>query len=150
VESTEDLLETVTAEAKDQDVIIQAAAPADYRPAEVSPVKIKKKRGEEFLLRMVETPDVAKAVAAGKRPGQTLVGFAAETDHLRENARAKLERKGLDLIVANDVTLPGAGFGTDTNIATVITAEKVEERPLQSKRALAEDILDRVFALRKE
>ncbi|MCR4875741.1 MAG: bifunctional phosphopantothenoylcysteine decarboxylase/phosphopantothenate--cysteine ligase CoaBC [Clostridiales bacterium] len=150
VESTEDLLETVTAEAKDQDVIIQAAAPADYRPAEVSPVKIKKKRGEEFLLRMVETPDVAKAVAAGKRPGQTLVGFAAETDHLRENARAKLERKGLDLIVANDVTLPGAGFGTDTNIAALITAEKVEERPLQSKRALAEDILDRVIALRKE
>ena len=150
VESTEDLLETVTAEAKSQDVIIQAAAPADYRPAEVSPVKIKKKRGEEFLLRMVETPDVAKAVAAGKRPGQTLVGFAAETDHLRENARAKLERKGLDLIVANDVTLPGAGFGTDTNIAALITAEKVEERPLQSKRALAEDILDRVIALRKE
>ena len=150
VESTEDLLETVTAEAKSQDVIIQAAAPADYRPAEVSPVKIKKKRGEKFLLRMVETPDVAKAVAAGKRPGQTLVGFAAETDHLRENARAKLERKGLDLIVANDVTLPGAGFGTDTNIAALITAEKVEERPLQSKRALAEDILDRVIALRKE
>lgn len=147
VESTEDLLQAMLAEAPAQDLIIQAAAPADYRPAEVSDRKIKKKRGEELVLRMVETPDVAKAVGEGKRPGQILVGFAAETDHLTEHAAEKLERKNLDMIVANDVTRPGAGFGVDTNIATLVTREGMEERPLQSKRELAEDILDRAIAL---
>ena len=147
VESTEDLLQAMLAEAPAQDLIIQAAAPADYRPAEVSDRKIKKKRGEELVLRMVETPDVAKAVGEGKRPGQILVGFAAETDHLTEHAAEKLQRKNLDMIVANDVTRPGAGFGVDTNIATLITREGMEERPLQSKRELAEDILDRAISL---
>jgi len=147
VESTEDLLQAMLAEAPAQDLIIQAAAPADYQPAEVSDRKIKKKRGEELVLRMVETPDVAKAVGEGKRPGQILVGFAAETDHLTEHAAEKLERKNLDMIVANDVTRPGAGFGVDTNIATLVTREGMEERPLQSKRELAEDILDRAIAL---
>ena len=147
VESTEDLLQAMLAEAPAQDLIIQAAAPADYRPAEVSDRKIKKKRGEELVLRMVETPDVAKTVGEGKRPGQILVGFAAETDHLTEHAAEKLQRKNLDMIVANDVTRPGAGFGVETNIATLITREGMEERPLQSKRELAEDILDRAISL---
>ena len=81
--------------------------------------------------------------------GQILVGFAAETDHVTEHARGKLKKKNLDLIVANDVTRPGAGFGVDTNIASLITAEGIEDRPLQSKRALAEDILDKVLAIRE-
>jgi phosphopantothenoylcysteine decarboxylase/phosphopantothenate--cysteine ligase len=149
VESTEDLLHTMLAETPAQDIIIQAAAPADYRPEKLSPVKIKKKQGEELVLRLKETPDVAKAVGEARRPGQTLVGFAAETDHLNENAQAKLEKKKLDMIVANDVTRPGAGFGTDTNIATLITRSGMLERPLQSKRALAEDILDQILKLRK-
>ena len=83
-----------------------------------------------------------------KREGQTLVGFAAETGSLIRNAQQKLKKKHLDLIVANDVTQPGAGFNTDTNIAVLITEDGQEERPLQSKRDLAEDILDKVMALR--
>ena len=148
VESTEDLLEAMRREAPEQDIIIQAAAPADYRFAEVSPVKMKKKHGEELTLRLVENPDVARAVGEMKRPGQTLVGFAAETDHLMENAQGKLERKHLDLIVANDVTKPGAGFNTETNAAALIWAGGTEECPLQSKRKLADVILDRVMQLR--
>lgn len=150
VENTEDLLEAMMQECPAQDIIIQAAAPADYRPARVADRKIKKQQGEELTLRLEETPDVARAVGEGKRPGQILVGFAAETDHLETHAQEKLQRKNLDMIVANDVTRPGAGFGVDTNIATLITRAGREERPLQSKRALAEEILDRALALRKQ
>ncbi len=148
VESTQDLLEAMKIEAPIQDVIIQAAAPADYRPIDVMGTKIKKQDGQELVLRLTETPDVAKAVGLMKQEGQTLVGFAAETDHVTEHARGKLKKKNLDLIVANDVTRPGAGFGVDTNIASLITAEGIEDRPLQSKRALAEDILDKVLDIR--
>ena len=149
IESTEDLLAAMEREAPAQDIVIQAAAPADFRPVQVSETKIKKRAGEALILKLEETPDVAKAVGERKRPGQTLVGFAAETDHLLEHAKEKLAKKHLDLIVANDVTRPGAGFGVDTNIAALITAEEIRERPLQSKRALAEDILDAVAAIRK-
>ena len=82
-----------------------------------------------------------------KRPGQVLVGFAAETEHLLENAARKLERKNLDMIVANDVSKPGAGFNVDTNIATRLTRAGASERPLQSKAALAQDILDQACLL---
>ena len=149
VESTQDLLEAMKIEAPRQDVIIQAAAPADYRPVDVLGTKIKKQEGQELVLRLTETPDVAKAVGLMKREGQILVGFAAETDHVLEHARGKLKRKNLDLIVANDVTQPGAGFGVDTNIASLITSDSIVERPLQSKRMLAEDILDKVTWLRR-
>ena len=149
IESTEDLLAAMEREAPAQDIVIQAAAPADFRPVQVSETKIKKRAGEALILKLEETPDVAKAVGERKRPGQTLVGFAAETDHLLEHAKEKLAKKHLDLIVANDVTRPGAGFGVDTNIAALITAEGIRERPLQSKRALADDILDAVAAIRK-
>ena len=83
-----------------------------------------------------------------KRPGQVLVGFAAETEHLMENAARKLERKNLDMIVANDVSQPGAGFNVDTNIATLLTHDGARECPLQSKAALAQDILDETLSLR--
>ena len=149
VESTQDLLEAMKIEAPGQDIIIQAAAPADYRPVDVLGTKIKKQEGQELTLRLTETPDVAKAVGLMKREGQIIVGFAAETDHLEEHAKGKLKRKNLDLIVANDVTREGAGFGVDTNIATLITKDGSEERPLQSKRALAEDILEKILELRK-
>ncbi len=149
VESTEDLLAAMKREAPEHDVVIQAAAPADYRFAEISPIKMKKKNGEELTLRLVENPDVARAVGEMKKPGQILVGFAAETDHLIENAQTKLGKKNLDMVVANDVTKPGAGFNVDTNIATLITREDMRECPLQSKRALAEQILDRVIELRR-
>ena len=148
VESTEDLLEAMKSEVPSADVVIQAAAPADYRPSERSDVKIKKRRGEPLVLSLEETPDVAMAVGQIKRAGQTLIGFAAETDHLVDHALEKLDRKNLDMIVANDVTKPGAGFNVDTNIAVLITRGNRNERPLQSKRALAEDILDAVLRIR--
>ncbi|MDD3214512.1 MAG: bifunctional phosphopantothenoylcysteine decarboxylase/phosphopantothenate--cysteine ligase CoaBC [Eubacteriales bacterium] len=149
VESTMDLLHAMEARCDAQDVIIQAAAPADYRFAEPSDRKLKKENGAPLMLTLVENPDVAKTIAAHKREGQTLVGFAAETHDTLENARKKLVTKGLDMIVANDVTREGAGFGTDTNIATLITAQGETECPLMTKRELAERILDAVIALRK-
>ena len=148
VESTCELYDAVLERAAEQDVIIQAAAPADYRPAHPSAQKIKKQAGEGITLELVENPDIAAAVGAAKRPGQTLVGFAAETEHLLDNARRKLDKKNLDMIVANDVSRSGAGFNVDTNIATLLTRSGAVECPLQSKQALAERILDEIMALR--
>lgn len=149
VESTCELYDAVLARAAEQDVVIQAAAPADYRPAHPSAQKIKKQAGEGITLELVENPDIAAAVGAAKRPGQTLVGFAAETEHLLDNARRKLDKKNLDMIVANDVSQPGAGFNVDTNMATLLTREGMVECPLQSKRDLAERILDEIVTLRQ-
>ncbi|MBR6953877.1 MAG: bifunctional phosphopantothenoylcysteine decarboxylase/phosphopantothenate--cysteine ligase CoaBC [Clostridia bacterium] len=148
VTSTRDLYDAVTGRAGEMDVIIQAAAPADYRPETVAEQKIKKAGGEALVLRLVENPDVAAAVGRMKRPGQTLVGFAAETERLGEHAAEKLAKKRLDLIVANDVTRPGAGFNVDTNIVTLLTAEGEEALPMMTKREVAERILDRVLTLR--
>lgn len=149
VESTEELYQAVTERCEMMDVVIQAAAPADYRFANRYDQKLKKQSGAPLLLELVENPDIAAEVGRRKHAGQTLVGFAAETEHVQENAQRKLEKKNLDLIVANDVTAPGAGFNVDTNIAALITRGGVIERPLQSKRALAEDILDQVMVLRQ-
>lgn len=150
VESTGELYDAVTSRAPENDVIIQAAAPADFRFVRVSGQKIKKQDGQPFLMEMAENPDIAAAVGAAKRPGQTLVGFAAETENLLDNAAKKLEKKNLDLIVANDVSKPGAGFNVDTNIATLLSSRGAKECPLQSKRELADDILDEVLRLRAE
>ena len=148
VESAWDLLKVMEKEAPKQDIVIQAAAVADYRPAAVSKTKIKKKAGEPMVLMLEENPDVAKAVGLLKKEKQTLVGFAAETDHVASHAQAKLKTKNLDMIVANDVTKPGAGFNTDTNIAVLITKDEEKELPLMSKRQLADVILDRILELR--
>ena len=110
--------------------------------------KIKKTEGQPLTVTMIENPDVAQAVGEIKKKGQTLVGFAAETDHLLKNAAAKMKKKNLDMIVANDVTKPGAGFNIDTNIATLITAKGRVEQPMQTKRQLAEIILDRILEIR--
>ena len=148
VESTCDLYEAVTSRAPEMDVIIQAAAPADYRFANPSAQKMKKEAGKPLIFELVENPDIAAAVGAAKKPGQTLVGFAAETENLLYNARRKLDKKNLDMIVANDVSKPGAGFNVDTNIATLITREGLTDCPLQSKADLAETILDKIVELR--
>lgn len=149
IESTQELYDAVTSRAEEMDVIIQAAAPADYRFAHPSQTKIKKTHdGQAFVLELVENPDIAAAVGRMKHPGQTLVGFAAETNDVIAHAQQKLEKKNLDLIVANDVTAPGAGFCVDTNIASLITRESVKSCPLQSKRALADDILDKIVEIR--
>lgn len=134
VESTQDLFDAVTTTAPDMDVVIQAAAPADYRFAVTYPQKHKKAHdGQPLVVELVENPDIAAAVGAAKRPGQVLVGFAAETENLLQNAHRKLESKHLDLIVLNDVSQPGAGFNVDTNIATLITPDSQTEYPLRTK-----------------
>ena len=148
VESARDLFNAMMKEAPEQDVIIQAAAVSDYRPAEQKDKKIKKEGGKSLTLELTENPDVAKAVGEIKKPGQILVGFAAETDNVQKNAQSKLTKKNLDMIVANDVTKPGAGFNVDTNIAALITADGIEEQPLQTKHQLAERILDKIMKIR--
>ena len=148
VRTTEDLLQRMLALAPEQDIVIQAAAPADYRAQQIAPQKLKKQGDGALTLTFVPTPDVAKAVGEGKHDGQILVGFAAETETAVENARKKLDSKHLDMIVANDVTQPGAGFDVDTNIATIITHQQAENLPIMTKKALADEILTRALALR--
>ena len=148
VETTEDLLGVMQAEAPAHDIIIQAAAPADYRPREVAGQKIKKQDGDPLTLTLAETPDVARAVGAARRDGQFVVGFAAETEKLREHAAEKLSRKRLDMIIANDVTRPGAGFDVDTNIITVITREGAQDYPMMTKKDAARVILERILQAR--
>ena len=150
IESARELYDAMMQKAPEQDVIIQAAAVSDYRPAEQKDRKIKKESGNDLTLILTENPDIAKAVGEQKKPGQTLVGFAAETDNLLKNAKSKLGKKKLDLIVANDVTKPGAGFNVDTNIAVLITSDGSTEEPLQTKRQLAERILDKVLEIRNK
>jgi len=148
IESAQDLYNAMMAEAPMQDIIIQAAAVCDYRAEKQQSRKIKKSAGAPLVLTLIENPDVARAVGEIKKPGQTLVGFAAETNDLKKNAATKMKKKNLDMIVANDVTIPGAGFNTDTNIATLITGSGIEEQPMQTKRQLADVILDRILSLR--
>ena len=136
--------------APNQDVIIQAAAPADYCAKEIAPQKIKKQGGEAFILEMVENPDVAATLGKNKREDQVFVGFAAETQHVAEHAKGKLLKKNLDMIVANDVTAPGAGFDVDTNIVTFMTQEETVQLPLLLKDEVADRILDRVLSIRKK
>ena len=149
IQSTEELLESMLSLCIDRDIVIQAAAPADYRPEKQAEQKLKKQGDGQLTLRLVSTPDVARAVGKQKRMGQTLVGFAAETQRLTEHALDKLKSKSLDMIIANDVTVPGAGFDVDTNIVQIITENGSEQLPLMSKRALADEILDRILLLRK-
>ena len=144
--TTQELYDAVLGHA-DADVVIQAAAPADYRAREISPTKIKR-TGDSLMIELVPNPDIAAALGARKHPGQTLVGFAAETNNVIENAQGKLKRKSLDLIVANDVTRAGAGFDVDTNIVTLIDGEGMKELPMMTKREVADGILDRVAELR--
>ena len=148
--TTQELLDRASELAREQDLLIQAAAPADYRAKEVAPQKIKKQGGEPRTFTLVENPDVAATLGKAKRSGQVFVGFAAETNDVLAHARDKLARKNLDMIVANDVTRPGAGFDVDTNIVTLITKDGQEALPMMSKVEVAQRILDRALALRKE
>ena len=147
VETTEDLYQAMMRECAEQDIIIQSAAPADYRPVERAEQKIKKEKGQPLHLTLVENEDIAAAVGRNKRKGQILVGFAAETENLLDNASGKLRRKNLDMIVANDVTRPGAGFDVDTNIVTLITENHQESFPLMTKKEVSEIILTKAMEL---
>lgn len=148
--TTQELFDRASELAQEQDLLIQAAAPADYRAKEVAPQKIKKQGGEPMTFTLVENPDVAATLGKAKRSGQVFVGFAAETNDVLAHARDKLARKNLDMIVANDVTRPGAGFDVDTNIVTLITKDGQEALPMMSKAEVAQRILDRALALRRE
>jgi phosphopantothenoylcysteine decarboxylase/phosphopantothenate--cysteine ligase len=146
IESSAQLCEAVLARGEWADVVIQAAAPADFTPAQVADSKIKK-TGEGMVLALKNTTDIARALGQRKREGQILVAFAAETDQVLENAKGKLAKKNADLIVANDVTRADAGFGVDTNAVTLISRQDERALPVMSKRAVADAILDRVIQL---
>lgn len=142
-------MQAVVEKHSDADVIIMAAAVADFRPARPAEHKIKKESDGIPRIELERTHDFLVDLGAAKAPGQTIVGFAAETEQLIENARAKLDRKGLDLIVANDVAAPGAGFGHDTNRVSIVSADGiVEDVPLASKRAVADAVIDAIVAAR--
>ncbi len=148
VRSAEEMARAVGDRVGEAGVVVMAAAVADYRSASVSPTKVKKTAGPATL-ELVRTSDILRSLGQAKGD-RTLVGFAAETDHVIENAWKKLREKNLDLIVANDVSREGAGFGTETNAAVLLDREGGEVPvPLGSKRALADAIWDRVIALRK-
>lgn len=144
--SAADMAQAVKEAAPAQDIIVKAAAVADYRPAVTADEKIKKKDGELTVL-LERTEDILAWLGANRREGQILCGFSMETEHLLENSRAKLEKKKIDMIVANNLRQEGAGFGTDTNVVTLLTKEGTEELPLLSKEEVADRLLDRLMAL---
>ncbi|KFD42365.1 phosphopantothenoylcysteine decarboxylase [Peptococcaceae bacterium SCADC1_2_3] len=148
VERAREMYEQVLTHASKADVVFKAAAVADYSPRFTANQKIKKK-DEVYLLELEKTPDILFELGQRKQPHQILVGFAAETENLEENARRKLAQKNLDLIVANDVTQPGSEFGQDTNIVKIIYPDgKIISLPQMEKTVLAHHILDLVLPLR--
>ena len=148
VETTEEMAAAVSDELARADALIMAAAPADFRPAQRADRKIKKSDGAPAPIALAKTTDILAATRASRRPGAVVVGFALETHDVLAYGREKLAAKGLDLIVVNDATEPGAGFGVDTNRVTIIARDGREEAlPLQSKDDVADAILDRVEAL---
>ena len=150
VASAADFMEAVMPRAADQDVIVQAAAIADFRPKAPADRKIKKDEGLSEVV-LEPTHDFSVDLGKAKRPGQVLVGFAAETNDLDENAARKLKSKNLDLIVGNDVSAPGAGFEHDTNAVVILSADGArEDVPLSDKRAIARRILDAVLQTREQ
>ncbi|MFN9575135.1 MAG: bifunctional phosphopantothenoylcysteine decarboxylase/phosphopantothenate--cysteine ligase CoaBC [Gemmatimonadota bacterium] len=145
VETTQEMADAVRAALPRADVLVMAAAPADFRPVEPAAQKIKKGAAPRPI-ELTPTPDILLTTRADRRPGSVIVGFALETTDVLASARRKLEVKSLDLVVANDATEPGAGFGHDTNRVTLVTAEGEVALPLLAKPAVAEAILDEVEA----
>lgn len=144
VRSAEEMFQAVTAVSEEQDAIIKAAAVADYTPVTVSREKVKKK-DDEMSIPLKRTRDILKYLGEHKKEGQFLCGFSMETEHMIENSREKLSKKHVDMIVANNLKVAGAGFGTDTNVVTLITADFVQELPIMSKDEVAHTILNRIF-----
>jgi phosphopantothenoylcysteine decarboxylase/phosphopantothenate--cysteine ligase len=152
------IIRAVTAEAMHQavmkeldaaSVFIGAAAVADYAPVKSAAIKIKKDSKDTMNLELAKTKDILADVSRSRKEGQIVVGFAAETTDVNEYARSKMEKKGLDIVVANDITVKGAGFNTDTNAGTIIIRdEKDIELPLMPKREMADKILDEIAKLR--
>lgn len=148
IKSAQDMFHAVIAAAPEQDIIIKSAAVADYRPINVSDEKVKKKDGD-MSIPLERTQDILKFLGEHKPEGQFLCGFSMETQNMLENSRAKLEKKNLDMIIANNLKVAGAGFGTDTNIVTMITKEEEIELEIMSKADVAKCILDQILILKK-
>lgn len=144
ITTAREMFEAVTARAADQDIIIKAAAVADYRPKEVKNEKVKKS-SSEISLEMEKTDDILKFLGEHKREGQFLCGFSMETENMVENSRKKLEKKNLDLVVANNLKVEGAGFLGDTNVVTLISKDKEVSLPKMSKEETADHILDAIL-----
>ena len=147
ITTAKEMFEAVTRQAGEQDIIVKAAAVADYRPKHVSGEKIKK-RGGELTLELERTDDILAYLGEHKRQGQFLCGFAMETKDLLENARQKLQKKHLDMIVANSLRVEGAGFGGDTNVVTIITENEEISLGKMSKEETASKIIDRILEIR--
>jgi phosphopantothenoylcysteine decarboxylase/phosphopantothenate--cysteine ligase len=142
VSTAHEMFDAVTAVSNDMDVVVMAAAVADFRPVGVSTQKIKKADGPPSVL-LEQTVDILAQLGKQKPAGQVLVGFAAETNNVKENALGKLKRKGADLLVANDVSAPGVGFAHDTNAVTIFGSDgSVRDIPLTDKTAIARAVLD--------
>ena len=151
VVSAQDMVEAVKAHSAEADIIIKAAAVADYTPEVVADEKIKKSDGEAEL-KLKRTTDILKWLGENRVAGkkQFLCGFSMETEHMVENSRAKLEKKNLDMIVANNLKVPGAGFGVDTNVVTLITRAETKELPQMSKEEVAAGILNEILRLQTQ
>ena len=146
VESAQEMFEAVTSRSKEQDIIIKSAAVADYRPQTVGTEKTKKSDGD-MAIPLTRTNDILAWLGEHKREGQILCGFSMETQNMLENSRVKLEKKHADMIVANNLKTAGAGFGTDTNVVTLITRDQIEELPCLSKEEVAHRLLDRLVKM---
>ena len=149
VKSAQEMFDAVTEHAAQQDIIIKAAAVADYRPAVVSDQKVKKKDGE-LSIALARTQDILAWLGEHRTETQVLCGFAMETEHMVEHAREKLLRKNVDLIAANNVKVAGAGFGTDTNVITLIGRDGIRELELMSKEEAAMKLIDELLLIRSK
>ena len=147
--SAEEMLNAVMKKLPEATIFIGAAAVADYRPKQIAEVKIKKTVNDIYNLELEKTPDILANVSKNRHENLLVIGFAAETNDVVNYAKSKLEKKNLDLVIANDITQKGAGFNADTNIATIISRETEIELPLMSKRELADKILNEIVKLRK-
>jgi len=147
IKSAQDMFEAVAANAPESDFIFKAAAVADYTPAACNNNKMKKKDGD-LSIPLKRTQDILKYLGEHRTPGQVICGFSMETENMLENSRAKLEKKNVDMICANNLKVAGAGFGVDTNVITLITKEGCTELPLQSKESAANAILDQALLLK--
>lgn len=143
-----EMADAVKTRAEKQDIIIKAAAVADYRPRYTSDEKLKKK-DDDMTIALERTEDILGFLGAHKREGQFLCGFSMETEHMEENSREKLRRKNLDLIVANNLKQEGAGFGTDTNVVTLLSETETLRLPMMSKKEVADKLLDHILLCRK-
>ena len=146
VKGAKEMFDAVMAVSDDMDIIVKAAAVADYRPKNVSDEKVKKTDGG-MSIELERTDDILKTIGENKKNGQFICGFSMETENMLENSRAKLAKKNVDMIVANNLKQDGAGFGGDTNIVTIITADKEVQLEMMSKDKVAEKIFD--FILEK-